>query len=164
MKNWNLLDEAVYQSSWEFIFNVLHFQPYQNREKNISMPSPCNCFDISDYYDDSFSDKIYEDLENSALSWFNRIWNTNRMLALNWQHDCFSFTLDLPFEKNEFDEWLVPLFPNGDYIFYLTSDFKNGLFADGINLSLSFFGREMVQAVEIKKAKILTKRIPCARG
>ncbi len=73
------------------------------------------------------------------------------MYALNWQHDCYSFLPELPFEKDQFDEWLIPIFPNGDYLFFLTKNFQNGVFADGINLSISIFGKDIIREFEINK-------------
>ena len=79
------------------------------------------------------------------------------MYALDWQHDCYAFDPILPFERNEFDDWLISIFPNGDYLFFLTSNFQNGIFADGINLKISFWGNEMLQALEANKPRILEK-------
>jgi hypothetical protein len=63
------------------------------------------------------------------------------------------------FELDEFNDWLIPLFPNGDYTFFLTSDFKNILFADGINFTISFAGEDIVQEVKSLAINILNKQI-----
>lgn len=160
--NWKLLSELKHKQVWDFVYDKLLFRPTNDDEKElIILPHPNKCFDISNFYNKGFIEELYDDLHISILLWFDRISNHKRMYALNWQHECYSFDVDLPFEKNEFDEWLVPVFPNGDYIFFLTGDFQNGIFADGINLTLSLWGGEVIKALEYKTPKILTQSPGC---
>ncbi|PUB08164.1 uncharacterized protein DUF2716 [Paenisporosarcina sp. OV554] len=37
------------------------------------------------------------------------------MYAVDWQHPGYWITPRLEFPKSEFNEWTVPIFPNGDY-------------------------------------------------
>lgn len=156
MSNWSLLTEVEYKRVWDFVYNDLHFFP-NVREANrlIDIPSPSRHFNISQFYGDGYSEELYEDFSLSAISWFKKIAGSNRMYALNWQHECYSFRPDRPFEKDEFDEWIIPIFPNGDYLFFLTCDFRNGIFADGINLTISFWGKDLIEAFNARKAKML---------
>jgi hypothetical protein len=156
MNNWKLLNDLEYKQSWDFISDKLNFKPYQKKD-TILLPIPNKHFDISDYYNDGFIDELYDDLHNCALLWFKTIANGERMYALNWQHECYSFEVDLPFEKTEFNEWIIPVFPNGDFLFFLTRDFKNGIFADGINFTICLWGDDMMNALEINTPKMFIR-------
>ncbi|MBX3254202.1 MAG: DUF2716 domain-containing protein [Chitinophagaceae bacterium] len=160
MKNWKLLSDSEMQV-WDFIYNKLDFKPTMDKENLIILPAPSQCFDISQFYNEGFNEYLYDDLHKSSMSWFETISEGKRIYALNWQHDCYSFTTKLPFEKNEFGEWLISIFPNGDYIFFLSSDLNNGVFADGINCRLSFFGKTMMKAIKLNVAKIVVKSKAC---
>lgn len=154
MNNWQLLNDLEYAKAWNFLYEELHFSPFESYL--IILPDPKKDFDISKYYDDGFSQELYDDLHKDALFWLKKVSKGKRIFALNWQHDCYSFNTDLPFEKDEFDEWLVPVFPNGDYIFFMTNDFSSGIFADGINLKLSIWGEALMRAFECKKPEMLS--------
>lgn len=158
MKNWKLLNEIENKSVWSFVYDKLDFQPHNKNQKEIlNIPHPNKCFDISMFYDDGFNEKLYNDLHATALFWFERISNGREMYALNWQQDSFSFRSNLPFEKNDFNEWLIPVFPNGDYLFFLNRELTNGIFADGINFKLSFWGENLLNTLEDKPSEILFK-------
>lgn len=154
MKNWKILDTIEYNHAWDFVFSKCHFKPYEKQEL-ITLPNPNLCLDISQFYNDGFSEDLYKELHESAHAWFEKISNGKRMYALNWQHDCYSFSTDSPFEKDEFGEWLIPVFPNGDYTFFLTQDFRNGIFADGINFRLLIWGESLIKILEAKMPNML---------
>lgn len=107
-------------------------------------------FNLSKFYNDGFCNDAYNNLHELAVYWFKNLAPQQRLYALDWQHTCYSFNPNLPFEKDEFDEWYVSVFANGDYIFFLTEDFKNGLFCDGINLTISLFGKELLALCQAK--------------
>ncbi len=158
MNNWTLLSNSDSKRAWDYLYNDLHFKPHEKKDL-IVLPIPNRTFDISSFYNDGFREELYENLHEIVLSWFKKISNGKRMYALNWQHDGYSFACDLPFEKDEFDEWLVPVFPNGDYLFFLTSNFKNGIFADGIHLRFSIWGEDIFGALESATPDILKSKI-----
>ncbi|WP_164972745.1 DUF2716 domain-containing protein [Lacibacter luteus] len=154
MNNWKILKDVENKKVWDFVFSELHFKPHEEKEL-ITLPLPNKYFDISRFYNDGFVEELYNNLHESAQAWFEKISNGERMFALNWQHDCYSFTADLPFEKDEYNEWLIPVFPNGDYLFFLTNDFKNGIFADGVNFQLLIWGGDIIKAFETKTPDML---------
>jgi hypothetical protein len=161
MNNWNKLTDSEYQLVWEYVYADLKFNIDNEKGKLISPSVSKRCFDISSFYNTGFSDELYNNLHKSAIKWFRQIAKNKEIYALNWQHDCYSFNPQLPIDKDEFNEWLIPVFPNGDYLFFLTDDFKNGLFADGLNLQLSFWGDEMLELISIEKAEMLIKSGDC---
>jgi hypothetical protein len=73
------------------------------------------------------------------------------MQVYDWQHDCYEFNPRLPFEKDEFNQWLIPIYPNGDYYFFVTKDWKNVVFVDGLNPSIYLFGEKIISLFEQNK-------------
>ncbi|WP_440603734.1 DUF2716 domain-containing protein [Bacillus sp. GB_SG_008] len=65
-------------------------------------------------------DAIYNDLEEKSLLAFQEVTQKSEYIyALNWQHDCYWISPYLEFTKDEFCEWTIPIFPNGDYYFFI---------------------------------------------
>ncbi|MBA3681707.1 MAG: DUF2716 domain-containing protein [Bacteroidetes bacterium] len=147
MINWKVLEKNEYTQLWNLIYNDFIFSPYSSK-KLIELPYPHIIYNISSHYDEGYSEIFYKNLHKYAVNYFKKISNGGRIYALNWQHDCYSFDPYLPFEKDEFDEWLIPVFPNGDYLFFINNDLQEGVFCDGINLELSFFGQQSVEILE----------------
>jgi hypothetical protein len=150
MENWQELDDVVAVGAWNFIFIDLKFSPYIYGEKiSVNSTLPKTTFDISKFYNSGFSEQAYEDLHRVAIFWFKDIAINGKIFALKWQQSAYSFTPFLPFELDEFGEWLVPLFPNGDFEFFLSPDFSNGIFADGINFKITFWGSKIIDSLKI---------------
>ena len=162
MSNWKLLDDGTRELAWDFVYDSLCFEPHRYKfDKKVSiikLPKPNVYYSTKKYlfnrgekysvYKAKMCKNLYSSLENKFLSVFKTLTKKKgeRMYALDWQHDCYSFDPFLPFERDGcFEEWLIPAFPNGDHLFFLTKDFKNGIFGDGIHHSISFFGKEMVE-------------------
>jgi hypothetical protein len=155
MNNWEILSEEQSSLAWDYIYTTMKFRP-RGTGKLIEIPQPCEYYNIAQYYNAGFREDYYDDLHKKTKQVFRSITGRNeRMLALNWQHDCYSFDPRLKFQKDEFGEWLIPVFPNGDYIFFLTQDFSNGVFGDGINLYLSLFGKKLIESFKMNHPRIL---------
>ena len=166
MSNWKLLDDETYKLAWDFVDDSLCFKPHNSPKFHsefkkvsvIKLPKPNVYYSTKKYFvtedrECSISEaKLFENFDSNLENKFVSIFKTltkkkgERMYALDWQHDGYSFDPFLPFERDGcFEEWLIPSFPNGDYLFFLTKNFKNGIFGDGIHKSISFFGKEMVE-------------------
>lgn len=156
MKNWKILSSSEYEEVWNFVYNKLCFEPYEAKEKKIILPQANRCFNIASYLKPDFKESLCDELYEVAQAWFKAISKGKRMYALNWKHEGYSFDPELPFEPGDvYDKWLVPAFPNGDYIFFLTHDFKNGIFGDGINFRISLWGKEIIEALEANCPEML---------
>ncbi|MDR1284654.1 MAG: DUF2716 domain-containing protein [Campylobacteraceae bacterium] len=136
MANWTLLDNEFentwYEKLWSFADDNLSFNPYNKNQDFIITPSsPYKSFDMSSFFGDNYSQDLYDDLEICMTEWFKIISKSKRMYALNWQHVTYSFDPYLPFERDKFNEWLAPAFPNGDLLCFLNDDFTDGVFGDG---------------------------------
>lgn len=144
MKNWRILNNIECKMIWEFIYTELSFNPIDRARPLIKLPFPNKSYDLSNLYNKEFDNTFFNKLEEKAIDLFLNIAKNERIYALSWQHDCYSFNPNLPFEKDEFEDWIVPIFPNGEYAFFITRDFKNGIFGDGVNMSMAFFGNDFV--------------------
>lgn len=79
------------------------------------------------------------------------------VLALDWQHRRYYFNPRIESIRDEFGEWPVPIFPNGDYYFFIQKEFKWGFLGHPWEKSISIFGEELIQSIEQKKPKLLKK-------
>jgi hypothetical protein len=104
-------------------------------------------------------DYFYNDMEDKLKKIFSCLFADDKeeIWVTSWQHELYSFNPDLPFELDEFDEWLEPALPNGDYSFFLTKDYKNGIFGDGINFRLAFFGDKILSCLSKNMPSLLQK-------
>jgi len=157
MNNWKQLDVAHYTRVWDFVYKNLDFKPYNEPNSIINVSSKSLFFDISEYYNEGFKEELYENLHCNVLNCFREI-HEDLLYALNWQHDCYSFSPNQPFELDEFGEWIIPVFPNGDYIFFLTKSLEEGIFADGINCSIVFFGERLIDSLMENMPKMFIKK------
>jgi hypothetical protein len=75
--------------------------------------------------------------------WFKIISRDKRMYVLNWHHVTYSFDPNLPFERNKFNEWLVPAFPTGEFFCFLNDELTDGVFGDGWNFRIKLYGERI---------------------
>ena len=145
-QNWKVFEPKTYNRVWSFIYEQLQFKPHS--EPTIQLPSPFETKSIEEFFDKGFQESLYDNLHGKMKAVFQEITTEGeRMMALNWQHDCYSFDPRLPFEKDEFDEWLISVFPNGDHIFFLTQDFQNIYYGNGIRKVISMSGSKLLEAI-----------------
>ncbi len=159
MKNWTELGKLEYDLLWDFVYETLRFSPSRSNKECVLFPADYRYYDISDFFGPGFSESLYDDLLRCTEKVFIEISKKNIMYALDWQHECYSFDPKLPFEQDNFGESLIPIFPNGDYLFFITKDLKNVIFADGINRRISFCGADLIKAYERHKPNIFIKQI-----
>lgn len=157
MQNWRPIEQDEYDAIWNNVYTAWNFNPNKKDCKSIALPHPSSCFDISEYYGDGFSEDLFDDLHACAKSWFMKVSSGRKLYAVTWQHEGYAFYPDQQYPEDEFGEWPIPVFPNGDYSFFLTSEFKNGIFSDGLGLKIILFGKEIIEASNEIKAIILNE-------
>lgn len=59
--------------------------------------------------------------------------------------------------KNEFDEWTVPIFPNGDYYFFIHKDFEWGYLGHPWERTITVFGKELIKGFEKHRPRMFQK-------
>jgi len=123
MKNFRPLDKDEYEQVWDKFYDLFDFKPSTTNFPAIKTISQQLKLNISDCFS---ADYPFDKLEQWALTLFCRISNSDeRLYALDWQHEFYDFDPRQEIDKDEFDEWTVPVFPNGNYYIFLTKDFKN---------------------------------------
>lgn len=158
--NWKQLKAIKHEEYWNFIESDLEFNPF-SQIKTIDRSRFEKIHDLSSYYNDGYKEDYVVDLHEKIISAFINSTNVeDRVYALSWQHESYLFDPRMEFEKNEFDEWFIEVFANGDYNFFITSDYKNCLFADGVNMVLMYYGKNLVSYLEDHKPQMFYTYMP----
>lgn len=162
MKNWIELSELEYEKVWNKIDDDLKFKPSISRFRfrPFKVPSPFITYDISDYYGEINDLEVYDDLEEKTLLVFQDITTEDEWIyALDWQHQCYWINPYLEFEKNEFDEWKIPIFPNGDYYFYINKNFEWGILGHPWKQTITIFGKDLINSFEKHQPRMFQKKL-----
>ena len=142
MNNWRIIDTNEYNLVWDKFYKLFKFKPSVTEFPAVVSTLPQIKFDISKLYTNNKF--ILNELEQMALTLFINISKpSERLYALDWQHECYDFDPRLEMERNQFDEWIVPIFPNGDYYIFLTKDFKNLWFGHPWEMTITLIGSEI---------------------
>ncbi|SDN16030.1 Protein of unknown function [Psychrobacillus sp. OK028] len=158
MKNWLKLSNAEYEKVWNKIYDELKFEPSTTDFPSFKVPSPFITYDVSLYFGESEDLDAFVDLEEKALLVFQEITSKDENIyALDWQHECYWINSSLEFHKNEFDEWTVPIFPNGDYYFFIHKDFQWGYLGHPWERTITVYGKELIMGFEKHKPRMFHK-------
>lgn len=158
MKNWVPFSRQEYEQIWDRIYRDFKFEPSISNFPPFQVPPPFITYDISDYFGDLADLDAYDDLEEQALDAFKEITSVDEyILALDWQHKCYWVNPRSEFEKDEFGEWTIPIFPNGDYYFFIQKDFKWGYLGHPWERSITIFGKELINAFDKHKPRMFCK-------
>ncbi|MBY0214567.1 DUF2716 domain-containing protein [Priestia aryabhattai] len=153
MKSWVSFNDKEYKQIWKKVYKNFKFKPSIAKFPSFKVPYPFITYDISDYFGESLPGvDTYDDLEEKALLAFKE--NTlaeEYILALNWQHDCYWVNPRLKFERDEFGEWTIPIFPDGDYYFFIQKDFKWGFLGHPWEQSITIFGKDLISTFDKHK-------------
>lgn len=70
------------------------------------------------------------------------------MYVLDWQYDGYIFSFYQVMFKDEFGEWFVFVFLNGDYYFFFYQDFFWGFLGDLWKCIIIVFGEELLKVID----------------
>ncbi|MGG0658691.1 DUF2716 domain-containing protein [Rummeliibacillus pycnus] len=158
MKNWVPFSDKEYDQIWDRIYREFKFEPSISKFPSFEVPNPFITYDISDYFGESVDLDAYDDLEQKALDVFKESTLVDEyILALDWQHECYWVNSRLKFDRDEFGEWTIPIFPNGDYYFFIQKDFKWGFLGHPWERSITIFGKELINAFDKHKPIMFQK-------
>ncbi|WML46649.1 DUF2716 domain-containing protein [Neobacillus sp. PS3-34] len=160
MENWIELSALDYKEVWDRVYGQFKFKPSMSVFPSFEVPKPFIIYDVSSNLNWS-GDFVYKDLEEKSLLAFRELIKKNEyMYALDWQHPGYWINPYLEFPKDEFDEWTVPIFPNGDYYFFIHRDFEWGLLGHPWERTITIFGKELIKGFE-KHKPIMFQKILC---
>jgi hypothetical protein len=151
MDNWIELSKLEYKDVWDRIYEKFKFEPSISHFPSFEVSGPFITYDVSMLLNGSIDsqkyDEIYNDLEKKSLLVFQELTRINEyMYALDWQHPSYWINPRLEFPRDEFDEWTVPIFPNGDYYFFINQNFEWGLLGHPWERTITIFGKELIMS------------------
>ena len=157
-ENWITLSSKEKDQIWNKVYKKFKFKPSVSKYPSFKVPQPFITYSVSDYVGDSIDLTAYNDLEEKALLAFKELTLSDEyILALDWQHECYWVNTHIPFEKNQFGEWTVPIFPNGDYYFFVEKDFKWGYLGHPWEQSITIFGEELISTFKNHRPNMFQK-------
>ncbi|MBX0356806.1 DUF2716 domain-containing protein [Halobacillus sp. Nhm2S1] len=160
MRNWQALSSKSYEEVWRRIDQEFKFQPSVSEFPSFHLPSPFVTYDVSAYYGASINLNVYRDLEEKSLQMFQELVPKDEfLLALEWQHEGYRVNPHLNFPKNEWKEWIIPVFPDGDYYFFIEKDFNWGILGHPWEGSISLYGKDLLYSLEKNKPAMFLKII-----
>ena len=144
------LSTLEYREVWDRIYHDFKFEPSISDFPSLQVSKSFITYDVSRYLNGSVGvdlyEKAYNDLEKKSLLVFQELTQSNEyMYALDWQHSCYWINPRLEFPKSEFDEWTVPIFPNGDYYFFIQKNFEWGLVGHPWERTITIFGEKLIR-------------------
>ncbi len=101
-------------------------------------------------------DSLNSNLMDSFMGYFRSLFPQNDWFyALEWRSTCYKFHPHLPFE---FDEWPIPILPNGDYYIFLEKMFKYGVIGHPWEQAMCIFGETILSELENNKPNLLSQK------
>jgi Protein of unknown function (DUF2716) len=151
---WSALGLSEQREIWDRFDRTFNFRPSVRPADfpGIDEPSPSVTFALPR---DGAQKRLptaddIEDLESATLAAFRACTEPgDRMYALDWQHEGFRLQPHVPFE-----EWLVPVLPDGDYYIFLAADFTWGLFGHPWEWTMCVFGGPLLAALERRSPRL----------
>ena len=145
-----ITDANTYRVLWDKVYDEYGF--HLSEEAWLSLPQPYKKYRLSALWT--------EEQEKLVNGIFMRL--CPEMYALDWQHDCFTFS---PSEEIPPDTWYYDAerdcnvyfpcyYPNGDYHFFLSADWYYGLFGHPWREEIYVMGDALIQAFEAAKDQL----------
>ena len=143
-----ITDKEVYQKIWDTLYTEYSFFPSVDSGKHWLKP---NGVFRTYRFQASWNEK-QEALINSILC------KTvgKEMYALNWHHDCFTFdpNENIPTgymyhdKERDCNVYFPDYYPDGDYHFFVSKDWKFGLYGHPWRKELIVVGEELIDEIE----------------
>ncbi|WP_445486889.1 DUF2716 domain-containing protein [Niallia sp. 03133] len=160
MNNWSMLSNGQNDLLWEIVVTKFNFRPSIKKRRFFmpyQVPKPFITYDISSYFENTAADTIMDDLENKTLEVFMECTMLNeKIYALDYQHPGYEFDPRKTMDRDEFNEWIVPIFPNGDYYFFFQKNFEWGILGHPWREEMMIFGEKLIDSYK-KHMPILFK-------
>jgi len=165
MSAWQELTGDAEISVWNRFERDFLFLPSVDAGKcrGIREPAPSETYSISQVYDgdESHYAKLNAELQRWGLNAFQELLplESDWLNVLDWQHPCYRFYPHIPFELDEFDEWTIPILPNGDYYIFLEQEFTWGIFGHPWEQTMCIFGSPLLEILKKSRPELLTKLV-----
>jgi len=143
MKNFKPLEQDEHDKVWDKFYDLFDFKPHTKIFPAIRTTMPQLKLDIKECFSPDYP---FDKLEQWALDLFDKVsYPGDRLYALFWQSTCYDFDPRQEMDRGKFGEWVVPIFPNGDYYIFLTKDFNNVWFGHPWERTITLIGDNIVR-------------------
>ena len=142
---YTLLEGSENGKIWDWFYDRFSFLPSVHSKDwpSISPSLPSRTYRFSDYmFEDDFDG--YEDWIHAGLR--ELCGGEEQLYALDWQHDCYKFTL------NNYGDLPIGFYPDGDYFIFISLSLKYGVFTHPWEESVCIFGHDLVEVLTVKHA------------
>ena len=144
---WHPLD---YVQAWAPFNERFDFKPdfYERTEPAINLPERSLVIDLAPVYAHEgprFAAGGHA-INAAALRCFVWLAGDQEMTALDWQHTPYRYS-PAKHAVAESDQWLIPVFPDGDYYIHLAPGLTWGSFGHPWQRSLTLWGDELVESL-----------------
>ena len=150
-----ITDEQLYEKIWERIYQDFAFSTQQ--EDWLKVRGESALFRLRSFWSEE-QEAIINDILCRVIG--------AEMYALDWQHDCFTFTPSekIPYAyqysdlKRNCTVYFPSYYPNGDYHFFVTKDFSAGLFGHPWREELIVSGAALIREFVAKADELDLER------
>lgn len=146
----SVLDKELENSLWDKICNEFRFVPDHTAEPYswIKLPAPFKFYQI----DFPAAGTHWDRLMNSLFVQMG----SSELYALDWQHDCFIFSprdywklvKEYHVDERDCNVYFPHFYPDGDYCFFVDTQWKYGIFGHPWLKQIAVFGEEMISRVD----------------
>ena len=153
-----VLSNELTNRIWDMLYDEFKFKPSINNDGKewISIPYENRAFKLN---------SIWIEEQESMINSFFEALVAGEMFALDWQHDCFSFSPKehIPYEFEYYDDErncnvvFPTYYPNGDYYMFFDKERKYGLLGHPWRKEIIVIGKELISKFEDNK-KVLDLR------
>jgi len=156
MSAWEPLTQSEYDAVWDNFYEQFNFKPtvYPNEFPSIKEPVGSVTYQF-EYPSAENEDNVIDDVNQKGLIAFQKLVLPDEAIyALDWQHDCYWF-----YPHSSFNEWRIPIFPDGDYSIFLTKDFSFGIFGHPWEQTFCVWGDKLLAELQRNKPFLFEKAI-----
>ncbi|MFP3875444.1 DUF2716 domain-containing protein [Bacillus paralicheniformis] len=144
--SWTVLSSRENDKVWTKVNRVVKWKPGLQCSR-MKPPTPYIVYDVSAGFKED--GRFLADLEEKMIGVFKACTDPlETMYALDWRHEGYMFRPHGQLPKDEYGDWPVPIFPNGDYYFFFQRDFEWGVLGDPWRQTMTLYGEKLLDHIE----------------
>ena len=143
--SWTELNNEWYDYISNVVIKRFKFNPYA--ENKISVSTANYKLSTNLIADKIGFDSTNDFVEQLIIDVFTEL-NKGMIVVYQWQYTAFEVESWENIPRDDFNEWLIAAIPNSDYYFILSDDMTQGCFGNGKDMSIVFFGSDVVTLVK----------------
>ena len=164
-KAWIPIDGEEYDELWDAFYEKFAFRPSVKSAEwpGIQEPLDSRTFSIRSFW--QLSSTKFDRQEKEMNSWgLSLLRNSvdgesDWLYVLDWQHTCYRFFPWKSFDLDEFGNWPVSFYPDGDYSIFLGKEFEWVIFGHPWEETICFIGQCVLDELEKGTPEVLGREI-----